>query len=646
MAAFGKSPSRYAAPASVFAMALVLRFLYIYGLKGDPGSECLVLDPKYYSDWGMRIASGDWLGGSDVFEMTPLYAYFLAFVYKLVSTDLFAVRLIQALIGSLSALLVYAIAMELIGRRLWAFVAGAAAAAYAPFIFYDGMVMKPVLEVFFVLLMALFLIRRASCPVAFPFLAGCCLALAALLRENIILLIPVIPLWIWLTAGPRQARLKSVAAFLAGVILFILPVTIRNYHVSGDIVPITSGGGEVFYIGNNPEADGTYIQPAWVRPTPELEHEDFRRKARELTGRVLTRKEASDFWFGEGLRFIRENPARFAWLLSRKFVLFWNAYELPDNLNYYFQRTVSGVLGLPLPHFGVIAPIGLLGMLLALRERRRYSILYLVFLVYMASVLIFFNFARFRVLAVPFLIVFGAYALSWAESAARARRLVPLAAAAAALALFFAGSNYNVLGRDPYSYKFETAYTNLGNCRAERGDLQGAYDLFRKALEINPRYSSALSGLGNILLQTGDGASAERAFAAAVAENPYAANAFSGLGSVLSARGEHEPAIRALKRAVELEPQNPAYLTNYGYALNARGMYQESAAAFAAALEARPGFADAYWGLALSYENSGRYAEAAGYWGRFIEASADEGWKAKARERLSRLRSLEGAPGR
>ena len=125
------------------------------------------------------------------------------------------------------------------------------------------------------------------------------------MRENAILLIGGVIVWFFFRMSARDA-IKSGALFLVGFFLVISPVAMRNYVVSGEVVLITAGGGEVFYIGNNPEADGTYKAPPFLKTLhPFKEHEEFREEAMRLTGRELTRKESSDFWFSQGLDFKR-----------------------------------------------------------------------------------------------------------------------------------------------------------------------------------------------------------------------------------------------------------------------------------------------------------------------------------------------------
>src|SRR6059036_3646904 len=85
--------------AGVFVIALLLRLEYLRELYGSGLWDYLRLDPLYYHDWAIRIARGEVLGGQ-TYEMTPLYAYALAGVFRLLGDSLLAPRLLQALAGS------------------------------------------------------------------------------------------------------------------------------------------------------------------------------------------------------------------------------------------------------------------------------------------------------------------------------------------------------------------------------------------------------------------------------------------------------------------------------------------------------------------------------------------------------------------
>src|SRR6185436_6477752 len=138
--------------------------------------------------------------------------------------------------------------------------------------------------------------------------------------------------------APRGRKLLCGVALVAAYAIVVSPATIRNYAVSGDVVLITSGGGEVFYTGNNEHASGHYRPPAFVRPDPFFEHEDFRAEAARRLGRPagsITRKESDAFWWREGMRFVTGDPVRYLRLLWDKITTYFTAYERPDNYSYY-----------------------------------------------------------------------------------------------------------------------------------------------------------------------------------------------------------------------------------------------------------------------------------------------------------------------
>ena len=68
----------------------------------------------------------------------------------------------------------------------------------------------------------------------------------------------------------------------------LVPVAIRNYAVGGGFYLTTSQFGPNFFIGNNPNADGTYTSLRFGRGAPEYERQDATELAEHATGRTLT----------------------------------------------------------------------------------------------------------------------------------------------------------------------------------------------------------------------------------------------------------------------------------------------------------------------------------------------------------------------
>ena len=536
-------PYRRAVPdwvsvAALGVFALALRLWYVHEVKDTSIIAPEELDPGFYYDWAKEIAAFDFIG-KGAFVQSPLYAYLLGVLMMIVGTGVGRILTVQALVGTGTVLLTYALGRRVLGH-VHGLIAGILIALYGPFLFYEGMVMKTFLAPFLTLLLLLLLDvagERASAEgpapgrrVLWMFAAsGVVYGLTSLDRDNFILLAPVLAaLALWLGGGLDKRGARAAAAFTLGTVLTILPVTLRNWAVSHEFVLLTTGGGEVFFIGNNADANGLYLPPPFVRPDPKYEHADFVARATEISGHPMTAMQSSWFWFGQGMQFIKEQP--FAWmrLLGRKLQHFWNSYELPDNIDYEIMLRFSWLLdhltlAFPPPGwptllfpsgpswatvrlhlvsmFGTVAPLGLAGIVLTRRRWRRLAPLYVVLFGYMGTVLLFFNFGRFRVPVVPILAVLGAEtvlaigrlarrlaltAVSFVrrsgDLADRARALVPdrPAAVTCVLMVFFVGA-VNIEWPRGVVPAMEQALT-LGNENYHMGRIEPAQQAYLMGL--------------------------------------------------------------------------------------------------------------------------------------------------------------------
>jgi len=409
-----KSPRR--AGCFLAVLALVVRLIYLFQISRTPFYYPSKLDPLFYFTWAREIASGHWIGDR-IFIQSPLYAYLLALCLRVFGERILPVLFFQVLVGVGTCLLTFRIGRRLLGETE-AFAAGVLVALYGPFLFYEGMVMKTFLSTFLTVYLVDLLLRSEGTQARLLTLSGFVFALTSLVRDNFVLLYPVLLAGILLAfRAPRfRERLRACALFTLGAAAGILPVTLRNFAVGGEFALLTTGGGEVFYIGNNPDANGRYLPPPFVHADPVREHDDFIAKAGELSGKKLTPGGSSRFWFHQGLNWIADNPGAWCRLLLKKLIVFWNSYELPDNYNYYEVRQVllhpislpGALLAFPLYFtFGLVAPLGLAGIFLTWRRWRDFLVIHLVVFGYMGTVLLFFNFSRFRVPIVPFLCLFA-----------------------------------------------------------------------------------------------------------------------------------------------------------------------------------------------------------------------------------------------
>ena len=88
----------------IFFVGLGVRLLHLSQIRTAPFFDLLMGDAQSYHAWALQIASGDVIG-SEVFYQAPLYPYFLGLVYAALGDAPMVVRLCQAVVGSLSCVL-------------------------------------------------------------------------------------------------------------------------------------------------------------------------------------------------------------------------------------------------------------------------------------------------------------------------------------------------------------------------------------------------------------------------------------------------------------------------------------------------------------------------------------------------------------
>src|SRR5262245_14757726 len=395
---------------AIFACALAVRGLEIRQLSGSLLYETIIGDGRNYDVWAREIVGGEWVG-SQVFYQAPLYPYFLAAVYSAFGFEPAALRTVQAVLGAASCVL-----LAHAGWRFFSTPVGVAAgfllALYAPAGFSDISVEKSVLDIFLVCLLLFVLGGIQGRPRTRQCVGlGVSLGALALTRENALALAGVLLPWLWLRPAPSRARrLAHAAAFLAGIALVLAPVVVRNAYVGGGFYLTTSQFGPNFFIGNNPDADGIYREIVTWRGDPRLERQDAFEVAERALGRQPTPAEVSAYFTRRALDYIRTQPGEWLALMLRKTVLALNSAEIVDTKDQYSHEDLSSVLRATGSafHFGLLAPLALLGVFVTWPERRRLLPLHLLGLAYFATLVLFYVLARYRIPLVPILALFAA----------------------------------------------------------------------------------------------------------------------------------------------------------------------------------------------------------------------------------------------
>jgi spermidine synthase len=102
----------------------------------------------------------------------------------------------------------------------------------------------------------------------------------------------------------------------------------------------------------------------------------------------------------------------------------------------------------------------------------------------------------------------------------------------------------------------------LGLAQAQRGDLGGAIQEFRRALALDPGDAGAHWHIGAALASTGAYAEATKHLSDSVALDPQNSQAHNDLGLLLAFQGRLDESVDHLERAVALDPQSDAARRN------------------------------------------------------------------------------------
>ena len=190
-------------------------------------------------------------------------------------------------------------------------------------------------------------------------------------------------------------RFSRIFFLASGFVIAVAPFAARNYLVANDTVLTSSVSGIHFYIGNHEGASGRYSGIKGVRGTPAGHFYDARTVAEQETGKTLSASQVSSYWKSKARDFIRKDPGAFIRLLWKKTVFLLNAYEIPNNLNYQYLAQRSSFLSF-FPGYGLLLPLGLCGMFLAVRDYRRLFLLYLFFITNAIAIVLAFVTGRYR----------------------------------------------------------------------------------------------------------------------------------------------------------------------------------------------------------------------------------------------------------
>ena len=594
---------KISAAGAVFATALLVRLWVLFAVTGTPEFLPTQGDMKFYSDWARRIAAGTWTDHRAFYGM-PGYAYWLALVYGVFGFQPYIAALFQVVAEACTSMLIFKLASLAFSpvdgptasgtprTRVVGWMAAVGWMFFVPAQVYSTILMPTAyLIAAFWFVVWWVLRRRETRPGARDFLVlGLMMGVIAMMIANILFLLPLVIAAIflrrdWGTEGkpfPPRARAAAAALLLTGTAVGASPCALHNYFLAGEWVPFSAHVGINAFIGNNAQANGYPEVPAPLRTDQEGMLKDSIVWAEHAAGHPLKRAEVSAYWSSLAHQYVHDHPADWLRLEATKLGNFWNGFVY-DDLGVLSTMREDGVL-LPGPGFGLVAILGLPGMLLAAWRRPRARWIVAAVLLHMASLMTVFITERYRMAVVPGLLLCGSFGVVEAWRELTTRRWVPTAAYAALLAAALVVVHRPVDRRVLYIDDYNSSIADLEQNRLDRAQVK-----LERVFAGNPNDTETNFALGNLWLAKGDRVRAKRFYRRTLELDPHHDRALNNLGVMAIEEKRWPLAELFLSGSLQIDPDDAKTNFLLAQVRLERNDVNGAHAAMADAMRLRPG---------------------------------------------------------
>lgn len=369
----------------IFLLALTVRLAYVIPLN----PQKLSLDSYDWAATAESIASGSGYGDS---WRPPGYAAFLGAIFLMFGKSVLVVRLINSLLGSLTCVLIY-----LTGKKIFYPSVGKISSVllcfYPYLIAYTGDMLSETFYTFLISL-SLFLILtvRESPDFKNSAATGIVWGITSLTKSTMLPFFLFSCLWLWIVTR------KLKPAVIAGLftLIVIIPWTIRNYVHYGHLILISPAYQSLAGSNNDTamilETSGERNEPMTENYVPQAYSEILK----------LPRMESEKIFKDEAVKWIKNNPEKFRWLMKRRLIHFWRLYPM---MAYKWQKTAAMLTS------GIYIPLCFIGIILSLKNFKNTSLLVFLFVIYTLVHLPFATMLRYRIPIDPFVIIFAAFTI-------------------------------------------------------------------------------------------------------------------------------------------------------------------------------------------------------------------------------------------
>lgn len=355
--------------------------------------EVIASDAIYYNDRAVSILEGKGFSvqGKPTTFKEPFYSFFLAAIYYLFGQSYMVVRIVQAVLGALSCVIIFLIARRLFDNA--AAVISALIASFYPVLIKSAELLFTENLYAFLLILTIFFLLKYIQDGGYQNLALSAFALGiASLTRSVAILMPffIIAVISKIFVSQGRGTKKIVISAVVLMVFFILPIipwAVRNWKVNHRFIPVSTTLGIGLYTSYVPKEGKLYGFTA---------ADDVVAKS-ELLGSEAAQ---SDFLTEEALKYIKNNPMRVLKLEVLKTAYFWSVFdwEVIGNGVYNFM-------------YAFIAPFFVLGIFANSRRFDELMPLYLPIVYSFIISLVFYGSPRYRLPIEPYIIIIAAAGL-------------------------------------------------------------------------------------------------------------------------------------------------------------------------------------------------------------------------------------------
>lgn len=290
---------------------------------------------------------------------------------------------------------------------------------------------------------------------------------------------------------------------------------------------------------------------------------------------MLSQSQVSSFWYREAIKEISAEPTRWLALMVKKLWLFWHGQEIYNTSSVYDGGDVDPYLKLAVwkntinfPS-GLLLPVGLAGLLWAIRKRMRVAVAASYLMTLALAVSVFFVCSRFRQPVVPIVSMFAAFAVGEWLSLAKSRMLGLLSA----LSILIIGLVviFNAGGDVDSTQNYAQALKMKGSVLVDNRRYTDAVTLFEQAVRIDPLDAGTIDLLGSTLIKLNKLSKAEEIYRKGLTISPSHPIFNQRMGEIALRTNRCQDALDYFRHSLYTAPENLPALDGIGISFRILG---------------------------------------------------------------------------